>query len=242
MGAGWAVFVGHAGDNHMHSHHALQLAVAEVGDIAAAVHGHDEVTAPGILIDGGVVHRLTPGRVRLFYVEANGLVGRSLSSHCHNGIRTLSDTERCDVVVRWPTASVTGPSSLLDALGIAEKLSAMHPEKDRVDRVIASLTQRLEGTMRLTELAAESALSPSRFRHLISERVGMPLRPYVRWLRLQRALESAARGASLTEAAQSAGFADAAHLTRTMRRHFGVAPSAILALLRRGVSPFVQDG
>ena len=60
----------------------------------------------------------------------------------------------------------------------------------------------------------------------------MAVRPYLRWLRLARALEGASRGAGLTAAALDAGFADAAHFSRTMRRHFGVTPSSILAALR----------
>jgi AraC-like DNA-binding protein len=87
----------------------------------------------------------------------------------------------------------------------------------------------------LETLAARAALSPSRFRHRVRELVGMPLRPYLRWLRLRRALMVAASGVSLTRAAQDAGFADAdaAHLTRTMQRHFGVAPSEVVAALHR---------
>jgi AraC-like DNA-binding protein len=35
-------------------------------------------------------------------------------------------------------------------------------------------------------------------------------------------------GSSWTEAAQQAGFADSAHLSRTCRRMFGIAPSMLL--------------
>jgi AraC-like DNA-binding protein len=35
------------------------------------------------------------------------------------------------------------------------------------------------------------------------------------------------RGESLSSAAHTAGFADSAHLTRTSRRMFGIAPSAM---------------
>ena len=38
------------------------------------------------------------------------------------------------------------------------------------------------------------------------------------------------RGSSLTDAAVEAGFADAAHFTRTFRGHFGIPPSALLKL------------
>jgi AraC-like DNA-binding protein len=36
-----------------------------------------------------------------------------------------------------------------------------------------------------------------------------------------------AAGGSLTDAAHEAGFADSAHLSRTFRRMFGVAPSSL---------------
>jgi AraC-like DNA-binding protein len=72
--------------------------------------------------------------------------------------------------------------------------------------------------------------------HAFTATVGIPLRPYLRWLKLERAGVAIAAGAPLGEAAHAAGFADAAHMTRTFRRMFGVTPSE---LRRRSQS--VQD-
>jgi len=47
------------------------------------------------------------------------------------------------------------------------------------------------------------------------------------WLRLMRAVERFAAGASLTDAAHEAGFADSAHLSRTFRRMFGIAAGSL---------------
>jgi AraC-like DNA-binding protein len=52
--------------------------------------------------------------------------------------------------------------------------------------------------------------------------------------RLHRAGRSLASGASLAEAALDAGFADQAHLSRSMRRAFGVTPATVAALVGRG--------
>lgn len=82
----------------------------------------------------------------------------------------------------------------------------------------------------LAALAARARLSPGRFMHAFTATVGIPLRPYLRWTRLQRAAGAIAAGAALGEAALAAGFADPAHMSRTFRRMFGVAPSQ----LRRG--------
>jgi AraC family transcriptional regulator len=85
----------------------------------------------------------------------------------------------------------------------------------------------------LEEVANEACLSPSRFRHLFVEQTGTALRPYVLWRRFLLAWEIVMRGGSLSTAAHSAGFADAAHLTRTSHRMFGFPPSALQINARR---------
>jgi AraC-like DNA-binding protein len=68
--------------------------------------------------------------------------------------------------------------------------------------------------------------------HAFTESVGVPVRPYILWLRLQRAACDLVGGATVTSAAHRAGFSDAAHLTRTFRRMLGATPSK-LTLLKR---------
>jgi AraC-like DNA-binding protein len=63
--------------------------------------------------------------------------------------------------------------------------------------------------------------------HAFTESVGIPLRPYLAWLKLQRAAAAIVSGSSLAEAAHGAGFADAAHMTRSFKRMFGVKPSEL---------------
>ena len=63
----------------------------------------------------------------------------------------------------------------------------------------------------LEVLATSVGLSASRFLHLFTTSVGVPLRPYVLWLRLQCGAGELARGKSVADAAHAAGFSDAAH-------------------------------
>ena len=79
----------------------------------------------------------------------------------------------------------------------------------------------------LIALAKIAGLSSSRFMHVFTKDVGIPLRPYLRWLKLERAAAAIARSASLTESAHAAGFADGAHLTRSFRAMFGTTPTAL---------------
>lgn len=85
----------------------------------------------------------------------------------------------------------------------------------------------VEQSRPITSLATCVHLSPSRFRHLFRSEMGMSVQSYLRWKRLMTALYTSAQGASLTEAAHSAGFADSAHLTRVFRATFGMQPSHI---------------
>jgi AraC-like DNA-binding protein len=74
-------------------------------------------------------------------------------------------------------------------------------------------------------LAATVHLSPSRFAALFREQTGMPVRNYVLWRRLLRAIERLEGGLNVTYAARASGFADAAHLSRSFRQVLGTVPS-----------------
>ena len=97
----------------------------------------------------------------------------------------------------------------------------------RILQAIELVKERLDGPVLQEEIAEAVFLSPSRFRHLFVQETGMAFRPYVLWLRLHRALEHYTASGSLTTAAHAAGFADLAHLSRTFRRMFGIAPSML---------------
>ncbi len=86
-----------------------------------------------------------------------------------------------------------------------------------------------------TELAQAAALSVSQLERLFSGRLGLSVRRMVLWQRLRVALGEALAGASLTEAAMAAGFADSAHLSRSLRQQFGIRASEALRHLRSDV-------
>jgi transcriptional regulator GlxA family with amidase domain len=63
--------------------------------------------------------------------------------------------------------------------------------------------------------------------HVFTSSIGIPLRPYLAWLRVQRAAVDIVSGSPLSDAAQAAGFSDAAHMSRTFRRMLGIPPSLL---------------
>jgi AraC-like DNA-binding protein len=107
--------------------------------------------------------------------------------------------------------------------------SSEDPDEPRIAMVRSLVTPQflVEQSQPIKHLATCVHLSPGRFRHLFRSEVGMSVQSYLRWQRLLAALRTSAQGASLTEAAHSAGFADSAHLTRVCRATFGIPPSRI---------------
>ena len=105
----------------------------------------------------------------------------------------------------------------------------------RVRAMMAYAGDNLGNPLSLPLAASAACLSPSRARHLFVAETGLPFRTFVLWLRIKRAVEIFAAGASLTEAAHEAGFADSAHFSRTFRRNFGLPAAAL-----RVNSRFVQ--
>jgi AraC family transcriptional regulator len=102
-----------------------------------------------------------------------------------------------------------GPQSFVDA---------------RINTALAFLRDSPQDYDSIEALSERVHLSASRFAHLFKEVVGVPVRRYVLWQKMRRALDLAIAGDSLTTAALSAGFADSAHLSRSVRAMMGIAP------------------
>lgn len=98
----------------------------------------------------------------------------------------------------------------------------------RITVAIAWMLEHLTEPIRLQDVAQSVHLSPGRFRHLFVKQTGTSFRAWLLWARAEAAIAAATRGVSWTDAAQDAGFADAAHFTRTCRRVFGIAPTMLV--------------
>jgi AraC-like DNA-binding protein len=118
-------------------------------------------------------------------------------------------------------------SWITDCLLSGRRMPKLHP-KVRLALKVLRDELRSKRKFSLGGLANLAGLSPSRFMHVFTESVGVPLRPYILWLRLQQACSEIMNGATVTEAAHRSGFADAAHLTRTFRRMLGITPGRLV--------------
>ncbi|WP_253784341.1 helix-turn-helix domain-containing protein [Nocardia amikacinitolerans] len=147
------------------------------------------------------------------------------------GLSRVPLTEEAAAFVGWVRAALESGSEA-EWLRVGAGEGVRHPA---VAEVLRLLPERIaEGPVRLADLARAVHLSESRLAHVFSAELGLPFRPYLRWLRVQRAVELLAAGHTLTEVAHGAGFADSAHLTRVCRAMFGAPPSQFGDLDWRG--------
>ena len=109
-----------------------------------------------------------------------------------------------------------------------EKPNPTSTRDERISQVVEYIHEHIEQALSTDQLTRVSFLSESRLLHLFKEEMGLPIRNYILWYRLKMAMGQFMEGASLTEAAHRAGFADQAHFTRTCVRMLGVPPSVIL--------------
>ena len=109
-------------------------------------------------------------------------------------------------------------------LGYAEKPKILDY---RIKKVVQILKEAREKNPALHELSAQVELSGGRLVHLFKEEIGIPIRRYMLWVRINRAIMELVKSKNLTEAAHAAGFADSAHFSRTFLRMFGIQPSEI---------------
>ena len=136
----------------------------------------------------------------------------------------------------------------LDSLGIAvaarllhchsslsrepRKLTGRIPER-RLKQVLAYIEDNLSQDLSLGNIAASAGLSPSHFKVLFRDSLGMPVHQYVIRRRVERAKNLLAGGKmSMSQIANETGFAHRSHLARHMRRILGVSPTVLRELLR----------
>lgn len=223
----------------MHAHYAIQIAFGASTGIRFRPRSEDEWTEyDAVVISSRQPHTMDATavpHVAVLFVEPETREGRALRERYRfDGITALpkdalAGTDAA-LFATWLEHRNAPPTQAAARAVIRHLTGGVGPtviSDDRILRAIAYINTHLDAPLSLEEVAAEACLSPSRFRHLFVEQTGTALRPYVLWRRFIRAWELILRRQSLSTAAHEAGFADAAHLSRTSNRMFGFPPSAL---------------
>ena len=233
LAPGIGLFRGHSGDNRAHRHWAHQVSFALDGTIKFKVNDI-EYCGAGFLIRAGIKHRQLEANVLSVYVDPTSTFLDALSlplSHSP-AVLALSEANIQKLVSLFP-ADCPLSECLARFFKALETENPRQQADAKLTLVLAELNKAVEdnATIDREQVARICHLSPSRFSHWFSQKTGMPLRSYRKWLRLIKALEAAVLTRSLSHAAVDAGFSDQSHFTRAVSEAFGVSPTDILALL-----------
>lgn len=244
---GGCLLIGRGGDViPVHAHYAIQIAFGSTPGIRFRTGDEEAWTEyGGAIIPSRQPHSMDATHVQpnaVLFVEPETREGRALTErYLTNGIAHLPeqvlDRLAPALFATWQAAwqrraterdVADAARDIIAALTGGVPPSAVSDE--RILRAIAFINARLDRPLTLEEVASEACLSESRFRHLFVAETGMGLRPYLLWRRFLRVWELLMAGETLSSAAHAAGFADAAHLSRTSRTMFGFPPSAMQML------------
>ena len=221
-----------------HSHYAIQIAVGKEHGLAftSGAAGAPWVSYAGAMIPSRQPHSMDPRPVSataVIFVEPETREGRVITErYLANGIAHMPEEsvpQARQVITAWETAEAKSIALACKALirSLTGDVEPLEASDERVLRAIAFINANLDRKLTLDEVAQAAFLSPGRFRHLFVEQTGLALRPYILWRRFLKVWDLSMAGESLSRAAHAAGFADAAHLSRTSKRMFGIAPTTI---------------
>lgn len=218
---GLMAFTGDIGDTAPHSHAAVQVLLVTRGQVSLTDAAARTEIAQTAIIPPGTPHevRAEPGTTGLLaYLDPDSLAGRAAT--------TRLDGLPADDVGSWIVAATAVPANRSAHRSPPRAHGRIpHPA---VAHAVRLASEDPKGPPSLVEMAARVAISPSRLSHLFAAEMGLPYAAWRRWTRLRHAMDAVQAGASLTEAAHTAGFSDSAHLTRTCRDLFGITPTEAL--------------
>ncbi|MFW5326179.1 helix-turn-helix domain-containing protein [Pseudomonas aeruginosa] len=220
---GLGVFLGQAGGQDWHCHMAHQITIGLATELTVHTPG-SEVRARAVCIRAGVMHRIEAIEILSIYLDA--LSEEAFALHAGADAITVDiDMEAIFALQSLLAEPNVSAQQMRDRVRQALSLANASVIDPRLQTVLAAVRESIHGRQYLARLVH---LSPTRFSHWFVEQTGLPLRSYRKWSRLVAALQNIAAGRSLTEAAHAAGFADAAHFSRTFRNLFGLDPTSAL--------------
>ncbi len=203
LAQGWAHYHGRAGDTAFHAHYPMQIVFSGSHETTVTIEDH-QVSGQLLRIPSNARHMLAPSRepIDLLYVEPTLL-------------------EKCEMEEK-------SLSAWLAALR-HQKAASIDP---KIIRALEAVDDGLDGKIAQHDIASTAGMSKSSFTKLFRATIGMPLRRYVLWRRLNAAVTAISDGTDATTAAHRAGFSDQAHFSRTMKKTFGVSPTDSLLSIK----------
>jgi len=219
---GYILAFGESIDARPHSHPLWQICIP---------YGHaflnDIRQESGFIIPPNIEHKVNMACGWIILAEPESELGACIESIADTKFSLLSGA----CANKQELFEVLDNKALEKHLSSAHTSRTLHPKlmllMEKLDSCFSHSCVKPEG-WRASEVAKGIALSESRFLHLVKEQLGIAWRPYLLWRRLLCAIKVVLEGKNATEAAYIAGFSDSAHLSRTIKKTFGMNLTELL--------------
>ncbi|TGM52220.1 helix-turn-helix domain-containing protein [Leptospira vanthielii] len=231
---GAVLFVGQLPYLAFHSTVTSATVVGLNTEIKKRVKGNGQwMSSRCFVFDGTLSHEtVLNGPVGILFADPGSEIGEILTKEA--GPRGLSSnpTWAPKLIATCFEIQTANPEQYPNILSDSFPFNQLTPAKkiqddDRLVNVIRKLIESPEETVNVDELASEIGMSESWLLHEFKNVVGLPIRAFRKWFRIKTAVIAIKHGATLTDAALSAGFYDQAHFTNVFRDIFGISPSVV---------------
>ncbi|WKG06324.1 AraC family transcriptional regulator [Mycolicibacterium sp. HK-90] len=206
--------------------------LGEPGEIEqfAHPHGGDACTSLQLSSDSWWQLAGEPQRPGAVYVDARlELAHRRLLATC----RDDPDYQLAEDLVRLVSSALHSAARRPIPAGTPARWS----DRRIVAQARDAIRQADPAAAGLFPLAAALEVSPYRLSRSFSRELGVSVTRYRNRVRIGKALDLLRRGDSTpTDVAAALGFADQAHLSRSLRQHTGRTPAAVRREFRRGAT------
>ena len=232
-----ALYLGMGVDAEVHCHHAVQVCISLEAPILVRTPADDAWKAfRAVMIKSDAPHQFQ-GRgqaLAMLYIDPHARDTLAIREYAawENGLAEVSISRFAADVQTFRSclgesyargALYAACNHIIQALG--DNRLALPKEDRRILNILHMLnTQEVQGVS-LRHIAALHGMSFWRLAHLFKDQVGLPMRRYLLWRKIILAVQTLEKAATFTEAAHHAGFSDAAHMNRTLKRMCGIKPS-----------------
>ncbi|MFA6979638.1 MAG: AraC family transcriptional regulator [Ignavibacteriaceae bacterium] len=235
------LFIGSGLETHSHNHHALQLAITTDEPFYMKVKDGEWGNYTSLMLASDCPHQCNAAQSIIIFIsiDPSSLTAKKLKEDflksslfyilpdsstkifINDLMLLLNNSNNCNAILELILQFIAQLSGAVS--------TSLHPVIDsRIEKVIHIIKNSHDKKITLEFIAQSVFLSESRLVHLFKEQIGISIRKYILWNRINIAVKKIIDKENLTEAAYSAGFSDAAHFSRTFSKVFGISPSTIL--------------
>ena len=229
-----SVFYSYGLSKNVHANHCIKVLLGE--DPLVVTYDREKIYSRGFIIKSDTSHKIKASDLVIsIFIDPETDIGKAINK-LFKRTKVLKLEEKTSVtLLNYFSTSLENHLTELEIKNtvlksifttpIFETSSALDT---RIEKVLFQIKTSENFDIEFNELLTICSLSESRLLHLFKKEIGITIRKYILWCRVQRAIKSITTGGSMKQAASSAGFTDAAHFNRTFVAMYGITPSSML--------------